>query len=484
MNSTKRIIVSLCLLFLLFDSKAQEVVYSRYDHFNYQTDAYTVVGMTGGYLFTYLRNTDAAQLDAYDDSMKKVATIILDFLPSRIYNIRFVTYPDKILVLYQGLESNKVVQYAALLDKFGMLQGKPLELGQTKTGLFGATKTYYLSAVSDDKKHILIYTVKNKNRSIEFEGIWLDDNAAVVKQSNATFKPGNMPQHGEINVANDGTIYMAAFTPVGSQDYADQYWLLKLKPGSETFEAKELNLGEQYAAGGYTKIDNVNNKVYFGGFYSDNKNGNFDGIIYAAYDIAKDAFVTERYLPFDAELSEATRSRRKRNAFDNFIVRQLIVKNDGGFVLVSEIQYITTRNTFTPGFGYYSFYSPYMNSTVREYHYKDIMALAYDKNGKREWSTFIPKNQFSQEDEGVFSSYALLNTGGTLAFLFNDFNSRHSRIQLATVTANGQSEINSLMTDLNDYSDWLPRYAKQVAGRVLIVPCFKKKQICYAKVTF
>jgi hypothetical protein len=388
------------------------------------------------------------------------------------------------MVLYQALESNKVVQYAALLDASGLLINKPIEIGHTKTGIFGPTKNYFSSAVSDDKKTVIVYTATDKKNEIVFEGKWLNDNGVVFKRCKASFKTDNLPEHGEVNVANDGTMYMAAFTPTGSQNYTDQYWILKLKPGALKFESKELQLGDKFATGGYTRVDNVNNRVYFGGFYSNKKNGRYDGFIYAAFDIATDSFESRRFIPFDNDIINKATANKKNYSFDNYIVRQLIVKNDGGFVLIAESQYVTMRSSFTPGFGYYSFYSPYMNSTVREYHYNDIMALAYNGDGVREWNTIIPKQQYSQEDDGVFSSYALLNTGGSLAFLFNDFDTRHSRIQLATVTADGNSDVHGLTAEGNDYPDWLPKSAKQVAGRVLVVPCFHKKQICFARVDF
>jgi hypothetical protein len=484
MNNHKQLFILVLCLFVSRLVSAQEVTYSQYDKFDYRSDAYSVVGMSGGNLYTYLRNDEGSRLDAYNDSMNKVATVILDFFPQRIYQVRFITYPDKMIVLYQALESNKVVQYAALLDESGLLRGKPIELGKIKTGIFGATRNYFSSAYSDNKKVILIYSATNKGGEIDFECKWLDDNATITKSSKTSFKTDNTPEHGEVNVANDGTVYMAAYTPLGSQNYTDQYWILKLTPGAENFESKELELGDKYATAGYTKVDNVNNRVYFGGFYSDTKNGNFDGFIYAAYDIATGVYTTKRFIPFDSELAAAAGPHSRGHAFDNYVVRQLIVKNDGGFVMISEVNFITTRSSFAPGFGYYSFYTPYMNSAVREYHYNDVMALAYDKNGVREWNAFIHKQQYSQEDEGVFSSYALLNTGGTLAFLYNDFDSRNSRIQLSTISAEGKSETHGLSTEGNESPDWLPKSSKQVAGRVMVVPCFHKKQICFARVSF
>ena len=483
MNYLKRLLLAL-FIYLPVTMHAQEVTYSQYDKFDYRNDGYSVVGMTGGYLYTYLRNGKEAILSSYDDSMNKVAMVMLDFFPDKIYQTKFIAYPDKIIVLYQALESNKVVQYAALLDATGRLKNKPLELGHTKTGIFGATRTYFSYAISDNKKTILIYSANDKGKGVEFEGKWLDDNLTILKRSSATFQTENTPEHGEVNVGNDGTVYVAAYTPTGTLNYADQYWILALPQGATKFDAKELPLGEKFAAGGYLKIDNGNNRVYFGGFYSDKKNGGFNGIIYAAYDIASANFLSKNFIPFDLELIEAAGKRHLNHAFDNYHVQQLIVKNDGGFVLVSEVQYMTSRSNYTPGFGPYSFYGQSMTSIVHEYHYNDIMALCYDKDGKRDWKAFIQKEQYSQEDEGVFSSYSLLNTGGTLAFLFNDFNPAHSRIQLATLDPEGKSDIHSFNAEGNDYPDWLPRAGKQVAGRVLIVPCMHKKQICFAKVMF
>ncbi len=225
-------------------------------------------------------------------------------------------------------------------------------------------------------------------------------------------------------------------------------------------------------------------KVYFSGFYSDKKNGGFDGIVYASSGIGDSAVMQRKFIPFDRELLQVAGIRHHQHPFDDFSVKHLIVKNDGGFVLVSEMQYVTTRSTYTPGFGYYSFYSPYTNSTVHEYHYEDIMSLSYNKDGEREWSSFIPKQQYSQEDGGVFSSFGLLNSGGTLAYLFNDFNIHHSRIQLATVSPDGKSEVHGFTAEGNDYPDWVSKSAKQVSARSMIVPCFHKKQICFAKVQF
>jgi hypothetical protein len=187
-------------------------------------------------------------------------------------------------------------------------------------------------------------------------------------------------------------------------------------------------------------------------------------------------------LTFDESLRNNTGERNKKLAFNDYMVRNMIVKNDGGFVLIAEDFFLTSRNSYSPGFGYYSMYYPSMSSSVREYHYNDILALSYDAEGQRQWKAFVRKEQYSQEDGGVFSSYAMMNTGGSLGFLFNDFNSSRSHIQLAVIDGDGHVSMKLLQP--GQETDWLPRYAKQVASREIVVPCFHKREICFAKIVF
>ena len=485
MEYIKRMLSVLLLIISASLTNAQEVLYSPYDKFDFRNGEYAVVGMAGNYLYTYRNSEDGPLLESFDDSMNKVATVALDFFPAKIYQAKFIATHDRIIALYQALESNKVVQYAALLDDKARLKSKPVELGSVKTGIFGAMKNYFYSAVSEDKKTILIYALNDKNGTIEFDCKWLDDSLKLLKRSHASFAANKMLTSGDVNVANDGTVYMTAYTTTGAQNYADQFWILSLTPGDTKFGEHHMQLENKYAASGYIKIDNANKKVYFGGYYSTKKNGSFEGIIFSVYNAGAGNYQNMRFIPFDDELNNAAGARNRGHAFDNYMVRQLIVKNDGGFVMVAEVNYVTTRSNFAPGMGYYSsFYSPYNSTMVKEYHYNDIMSISYNKEGVREWSSIIPKDQYSQEDGGVFSSYLLLNSGGSLAFLYNDFNSKHSRIQLATLDADGKTNINSFTAEGNDYPDWLPRAGKQVASRILIVPCLHKRQICFAKVVF
>ncbi len=482
-------IVNLLLVMIGLSTAAigQEVIYSGYEKFDIRGGDLSVVGKVGDKIFTYRTGTEGFFLDAYDDSMVKTATVILDFFPKKIYETKFITYHDRIVVIYQAIEGSKVVQYAALLDEKGRLVKRPVQIAEAKTGFFGPNRDYFSSAVSDDKKIIAIYSAADRSQNLELSCTWMDDQLNIRKRSKATFRAENTISTGEAMLGNDGTLYLSASTPIGSHDYRDQLWVLSIKEGENTIQGAEFPLQKMFATGAYMKMDNVKSRIYVGGFYSEKKAGNYDGVLFGYYDIATQTIQHDKMIAFDDRLKNASGERNMKRAFNDLQVRQLIVKNDGGFVLISEAYFMATRNSnYNTGVGYYNMYSfgPFSTPSVREYHYNDILALSYNPEGNRDWETFVRKEQYSQEDGGLFSSYALINTGGTLGFLYNDFNTSRSRIQLASIDGDGKLSMHGMAAGSHDDPDWLPRSAKQVASKELIVPCLRKRQICFAKILF
>ncbi len=485
MNIIKSIAISLFTLGYCISIQAQDVNYSPYKKFDFHGGDFSVVGKMGGRVYTYRGSAEGYFLDAYNDSMQLMATVVLDFFPKKIYEAKFITYTDQVVLLYQGIDGNKLTQYAALLDATGRLKKGPVTLDNAKVGLFGPNRTYFSYGVSDDKKNIFVYSTHTKGGELEMDGKWIDDQLNIAKHSHASFKAENEIETGDAIIGNNGDAYFPAFTPVGNKSYSDEYWLLTLKNNDNKFTTVEFPLKDIYATSIYVKMDNLKNRIYAGGFYSDKKNGSYKGVLYGYFDLNTGTLQNNKVIPFDEKLLSESGNNSKKHAFDNYRVRQMIVKNDGGFVMLSEYYYYDTRSSYVPGFGYYSFYySPYSNREIREYHYNDIMALSYDGEGNRQWDAFVYKDQYSQEDGGLFSSYILINTGGMLGFLFNDFNEKDSHIEMATIDPEGKVAVNSFATLGKNTPDWMPRSGKQVSSREVVVPCLRRKEICFAKITF
>jgi hypothetical protein len=474
---------SLLLLCLSLQAGAQNILYSEFQKIDPRSGDYSVVGKVAGLVYTYRASDGEHFLDAWDDSMTRRATVILDFFPKKVYNPGFVAYPDKIIALFQSSEGGRIVQQAALLDATGRLQGRIVKVDNAKAGFFGSRSDYFSVAVSEDKRRIAVYDASVKGAAMELHLTLLDDSLHILQRGDSRYKGENNLSLMPAILGNDGSFYQPVATALGSRDYADGIWMLKLPAGSKRFNAAEVPLGGNYAAGLYLRADNISQSIYAAGFYSQKKAGNFDGVLLAQIAMDSPRVVSSRQLPFDEQLRAATGSRKSQRAFNDFLTRQLIVRNDGGFVLIAEDYYMSVRAGLSP-YGYYtSFYTPFMGSqNIREYHYGDIMALCYDAAGNPLWHAFVRKDQYSQEDAGAFSSYAFINTGGALGFLYNDFDNRRSRITLGTVDENGAVSMRPL--DAGTQVDWQPRAGRQVSGRELIVPCLNRRQLCFAKVVF
>ncbi len=477
---------SLFLIWVTLSVAAQSVVYTPYEKFDLRNGDYSVVGKVGGLIYTYRSSADGYFLDAWNDSMERRATVILDFFPEKIYATKFIAYADKIIVLFQASEGGRIVQRAALLDGAGRLQGKVKTIDAAKTGFFGPAGDYFLTAVSEDKHKIVVYDVSVKGAALHLTHTLLDDSLHTLARSESNYTGENSLSALPGLADNSGNFYLPVVTATGSRDYADGIWLLGLPVGNSKLTATELPLGGKYATGLYLKADNAARRIYAGGFYSEKRAGNYEGALFAAFNLDSPGVVAARRLPFDEQLRLASGERNVRKAFNDYQTRQLIIRNDGGFVLVAEDYFMSVRNGVQP-YGFYTgFYSPFAGGTqnIREYHYGDVLTLSYAPDGRLEWNAFTRKDQYSQEDGGAFSSYTFINTGGALGFLYNDYDSRRSRIMLATVSDEGKVDSHPLDAGGASDPDWLPKAGKQVSAHELIVPCLRRRQICFAKVVF
>lgn len=477
----------LFLIILSFSQKlaAQKVIYSDYAPYDLRSSSLSIVGKVNGLLYTFRSYGKDFFLEAYDDEMQKKATVVLDFFPAKIYNVRFIPDADKIIVLYQAQSGTKITQYAALLNEKGILQKNPIKIDEQRTSFFGTVdKEYFSMAVSQNKQELIVYGLNKKNKKIDFTGYWVElPQMRLSKRVKFSYKGHNTLATGDGLLSDSGQFFLPVYTVIGSRNYSDEYALLSLRKGEPGMKVLRMDLGNKYLEYPFQKIDQSRGKIYFASFYSSQKNGNNEGVFASSMDLGSTKFDTHKILPFDDAMRGEASEKRRAKALNEFKINQLIVKADGGFLLAAEEQYVTTQNNFMPRMGFYSFYyTPMMAQSIREYHYNDILLVSYNAQQEKEWHGFLRKEQYSQEDAGMFSSYCLLNTGGSLGFLFNDFNARRSRIQLSSVAPDGRLQTGYLDAGGTDDPDWLPRIGKQVEAREIIVPCLRKKQLCFAKI--
>src|SRR5690606_12138134 len=92
------------------------------------------------------------------------------------------------------------------------------------------------------------------------------------------------------------------------------------------------------------KPDNYNKRYFLTSFYYKQKRGNTEGFYFYIWDKKNDSLFREDTLEFSDELRrEARGNATVKTAFNDYFIRNIITRRDGGFVIASESFYTSSR---------------------------------------------------------------------------------------------------------------------------------------------
>ena len=252
------------------------------------------------------------------------------------------------------------------------------------------------------------------------------------------------------------------------------------------------------------KADNTNQRYLLSAFYYTQKRGNIEGLYFLSMSRTSWQPVLEKSFALDEDLrQEAKGQSNLKMAFNDYFIRNIYIKKNGGFALDAEAYYTTSRSSswnrwdymYGSPFSYpldYYYYSPYNSSSLWRrggsnfpvrYHADNVTIFSFDSKGDLEWSNVIKKEQFDDDSDDRIS-YNVINTGGQLHFLFNMQEKRNLLMNDFSLAPDGQVTHYPTLKGLDKGHEFLPKYGKQISAKQFIVPCFYRNYICFAKVEF
>ena len=310
---------------------------------------------------------------------------------------------------------------------------------------------------------------------------------------------------GEFNLDNEGDLVFTKFYRGNSDEISDGSFVIKYAQ-ADSFSFKRLNLEKTRLDEIRIKVDNFNKRYFLTSFYYKERRGNIDGLYFYVWDKATGVPVTESMVAFSDELrKEAKGDANAKMAFNDYFIKNIITRKDGGFIIGSEAYYTTSRfsswnrwdymnrYSFSTPMDYY-YYSPYYNNfwgssrwnsnnQSLRYHADNITVLSFDKDGKLEWNNVLVKEQFDDQSDDKLS-YQIMITGGQLHFLFNQLERRVQLLNDYSVGSDGKMTRNPTLKNLDKGYEFMPKYGKQVSARQMIVPCEYRNYICFAKIDY
>ena len=488
-----------------FVLRAQRISYSDPQRDDVRRTDFEIIGKIGGNFLVFTNNRSDNNISIFDNDMKLLNRVTLGFLPDRYINAYFIPYQDFFYMIYEYQKKNIVHCAAVKINGQGKNLSEPVDLDTTQIG-FAASNKIYTTVSSDDKQKIMVFKINSKNpRNFLFTTFLYNQQLELIDRHrlNLAMEERN-ESFTDFLLDNEGTLVVAKFLRNSSADYVSKVSIITKGPTADDFSIKDIGNGDLILDEVKLKIDNNNKAYILSGFYYKQKRGNIEGLYSVVWDKTTDTKLKESQTVFSDELRAVAKSSEAnmKMAFNDFFINQIIIKKDGGFLLVSESEYTSSRggyfnrwdymygyNPYIAPMDYYGYpYSPYNrygynNANAVRYHSENIMILSVDKDCKLEWTNVIPKSQFDDESENLISNH-IMNTGGEIHFMYNQYD--HKNILLADQSISPEGKITRYPTlkNLDKGYDFMPRYGKQVSARQMIIPCLYKNYLCFAKIDF
>ena len=339
-------------------------------------------------------------------------------------------------------------------------------------------------AISGNQLLLALFVLENSgSESQTLHFLLTDSTLNVLKQKSLSIPYGEKSYSvEELSVSNNGDLHVLGVRSRKNQGNGrkreEDFVLFSSPLEVDSLREFVVGSGNKDVTSASLAFDNLNNRLVCAGFYAEKNSTTGAGVMLAMLDMNNPQSLEIVSSPIDNQTQLKILGERNRShdiGLINYPIRQIILRNDGGAVILAEA-------FFANDYSYYDYFTQSYTRSI-EYHFNNIVTVSVNANGSIHWLNVIRKNQVSTDDAGSFSSYCPVLTEKEFILLYNSDVSRSSDIKTARISASGkQNESSNIRTSNNLllYS----RSGKQVSATEAIVPCISKKKLMLARITF
>jgi hypothetical protein len=282
----------------------------------------------------------------------------------------------------------------------------------------------------------------------------------------------------DFKLSNDTVVYFLTSIDLEKKMLRDRKYTLNIsKANSDKLQYIALSLDKYFIKDIKMELDYVNKNIVFAGFYSEMNSFSSAGIFYARLNFNElklkmysESFKAKFLTEFNTE-----RTVNRGTELINYFVDKIILRTDGGVILVSESNYVTESTNYN---SYYQLYT-----TSYTYHYDNILLFSINTDGKIHWESIIRKNQVSEDDAAFYSSYILSLDVDQIHVIYNKYIRKATDIISCSINNKGETTEKILVKE-NDNILMMPGGGKQISADQLIVPCIQKNKSNFMRISF
>ena len=504
----KGIFYLMYLLLLPVLSMAQRITFSETQREDNRDINFDIIGKMNNNVIVFKNAKWKYSVSVYNaDDMTLKEKVDLDFIPDKAFNVEYIAFPDNFYFVYQYQRKGVVYCMGAKMDFNGHIIDKPIQLDTTHVGAFGDNKIYS-TINSDDKKHIMIFKIQKRNEQFNFLTILFNNKFLIEHKSRLDINYDDRNDvYSDFLLDNEGNFIFSKAVKSGHRSNISSLYLVTKAAFQDTFSINKINLNELFIDEIKMKIDNVNKRYLLNSFYYSEKRGNIEGIFNTIWDVKGDSTYVNTFTKLNDSIRDVAKSKGNlKLAFNDFFIRNIILKRDGSYLIAAEdYSSQSSGNTgwnrwdylygspflspynyyyYNPSFGgLYRPFNRFNNFQSTRYYCDNIMLLEISKSGNLDAAKIIHKEQYSDDNDN-YLSFSTFITGAEIHFLFNLIEKRDKLLTDNTVTSTGAIKRNPTLRSIERGYEFMPKLAKQVGASQIIIPCTFRNQICFAKIDF
>lgn len=440
--------------------------------------AYDLMGQIGdNYLLYRDRGNNKHRVEVFDKDMAFVKERSIDFEKDRADILGMIPQDSSFNILYSYKQDDEIIHRLRSYNGNMILQDS--------TELFRVRKTFkkkkFLLETSENRKYSILFHFEDKHK-MEFYLVRNDSLDILHKKILEVVDLDIRENFREVELTNRGEIIILLEQKNSRFSKNDNHFGLFVMDTGANFKYSRINNYDRVASDVEINFDNVNRRVCIVGLWHDKHKGAAKGYFYfnkpAVTLKEEDEFVIASFSP---ELIAEANSKDigKSIELKDYKLNQVMLRRDGGFLMFAESNRVYSRSTSRQmGYGGRGL------SGWMDHFFEEVVVIAVHPEDREHWKRVLFKKQFSQDDDGIFSSYFLMKTPSRLKLVFNDEIKNNNTVSEYILDPIGRFNRNSLLS--TDYQNLKIRFADavQVSPTEFIAPSEKNRKLSLVKIAY
>lgn len=424
-----------------------------------------------------------AEISFVNNSLSTLWTYRFDYLNPEA-EIQDICLFDDSLYLFYALINKEYNKNELFAQKINIVRGipdtNPVLIDEINFDKKRNRGMFYIKKSKNNKLLCTMYKQNNLDDEKLTIHINVLDTSLAIKWTN-TYKTDyydGVLFLNDFKITNEGDVYILTSLDLDKKLLRDKKYTLNIASANTTkLSLISIVLDKYFINDVKMEIDYINNQIVMAGFYSELNSFSSAGIVYVniKFDDLKPKLYTESFKAKFLNEFNSERTVNRGTELINYYIDRIILRTDGGVILISESNYVTESTNYN---SYYQLYT-----TSYTYHYDNILLFSINPNGKIHWESIVRKNQVSEDDAAFYSSFIASLDADKVHIIYNKYIRKSTDVINCTINNKGESSEKVIVKE-NDNLLIMPGGGRQISADQIVIPCIQKNKTNFMRITY